>query len=212
MARWTSDVGAMTSRTIRPQALARIFASSGVGSETAMVIPFSSRTIGTARWARATLSGRTSMASGEGVCWERSTMGTWSWVDRALARSRSLMAPSSTRVTPIRFPEPDCWIKASASWAWLISCAETRSSPSWLRVTPEELVRGQASGIGGAPGRGPRVKTFGLFAQPHAHSHQGVPRLTLDSRNSHAEPPRTWPPQPPGVTVPEVRNPSDLGV
>ena len=95
----------MTRRTTRPPALARILASSGFGSDTAIVSPLSSMHERHREVAAAHRLGQRSIASGVGVCWDRSTSGMSSCVDRALARSRSPTAPSSTRSVPIRLPD-----------------------------------------------------------------------------------------------------------
>ena len=174
MARWMSDLGAMTSRTTWPHALARVLANSGFGSDTATVSPSPSRTRGTARWPRETLSGMSSMASGVGVCWDRSTSGTWSCVDRALARSRSSMAPSSTRTLPIRLPEVDCCSSACASWSLLTSCALDQKLPE-LGTRAREVASKWCLGRAPVGTRGGGVLAAGILTQLHPHSHQWTP-------------------------------------
>ena len=147
MARCTSERGAIARRTTWPEAFARVFAMSGLGSDTAIVTAFSSRVMGTARCARATVSGRTSTASGVGVVCERSTRGMSSCSDKTWARPCSVIAPSSTKSVPIRLPDEDCWRRASASWAWVISCAPTNSSPSRARELPGAVLSAPRSSL-----------------------------------------------------------------
>ena len=180
MARWTSDLGAMTSRTTRPQALARTLANSGVGSETAIVIA-----------ALVHDDRHRQVGSGDALGQHLGGLGRGRLL-REVDHGNEQLRGQRLGEVPLADgaqlhqgrPDPLPRVRLLDERLGQLVVADQLGRDEELSQLAPGCRGGAGSAgsvrAGGALGRRRRAAALGLFAQPHAHSHHGVPRFSAE--------------------------------